>query len=30
MSDKLTPDNVFVEDGGENYEDLVNLDEDGE
>lgn len=30
MSDKLTPDNVFVEDGGENYEDLVNLDEDDE
>jgi hypothetical protein len=28
MSDKLTPDNVFVEDGGENYEDLVNLSED--
>ena len=28
MSDKLTPDNVFVEDGGETYEDLVNLDED--
>ena len=25
MSDKLTPDNVFIEDGGENYDDLVSL-----
>ena len=25
MSDNLNPDNVFVEDGGENYDDLVNL-----
>jgi len=30
MSDKLTPDNIFVEDGGETYEVLVNLDEDDE
>jgi hypothetical protein len=30
MSDRLTPDNVFIEDGGENYEDLVNLSEDDE
>ena len=30
MSDRLTPDNVFVEDGGETYEDLVNLSEDDE
>jgi len=28
MSDKLTPDNVFVEDGGETYEDLVSLSGD--
>jgi hypothetical protein len=27
MSDKLIPDNVFVEDGGETYEDLANLDD---
>ena len=30
MSDKLTPDNIFVEDSGETYEVLVNLDEDDE
>ena len=30
MSEKLIPDNVFVEDGGETYEDLVNLDDNDE
>ena len=30
MSENLIPDNTFVEDGGENYEDLVNLSEDDE
>jgi hypothetical protein len=28
MSDKLTPDNVLIEDGGETYEDLVGLSGD--
>jgi hypothetical protein len=30
MSEKLIPDHDFVEDGGETYEDLVNLDEEFE
>jgi hypothetical protein len=25
MSDKFSPDNEFIEDGGETYEDLANL-----
>ena len=28
MSDKLTPDNVFIEDGGETYDDLAGLSVD--
>ena len=28
MSDTLTPDNFFIEDGGETYEELANLDGD--
>jgi hypothetical protein len=25
VSDRFTPDNEFIEDGGETYEDLANL-----
>ena len=28
MSDQLAPDNEFIEEGGETYEDLVNLSSD--
>ena len=30
MSDRLNPDSVFIEDGDDTYQDLVNLDENDE
>jgi hypothetical protein len=30
MSDRLIPDNVFVDDGTESFEDLGNMSEDDE